>query len=77
LLSTKNPAIVFFTKRDLQNEKVCDPESLWDLPAALKIVNNQQSDGSWKYPGAKLDIRSQQNYNQIETYRIIGELVEK
>jgi hypothetical protein len=24
-----------------------------------------------------LNIRSQQNYNQIETYRIIGELVEK
>jgi hypothetical protein len=77
LLSTKNPAIVFFTKRDLQNEKACDPESLWDIRAALKIVNNQQSDGSWKYPGAKLDIRSQQNYDQIETYRIIGELVEK
>ena len=77
LLSSKSPAIVFFTKRDLQNENIRGPESLWDLPAALKIVNNQQPDGSWKYPGARLDIRSQQNYNQIETYRIIGELVEK
>ena len=77
LLSAKNPAIVFFTKRDLQNENVCGPENLWNLPVALRIVNSQQPDGSWKYPGAKLDIRSQQNYNQIETYRIIGELVEK
>ena len=77
LLSSKNQAIIFFTKRDLQNEKLCEPKSLWDLPIALKIVNSQQPDGSWKYPGAKLDIRSQQNYNQIETYRAVGELVEK
>ena len=77
LLSTNNQAIVFFTKRDLQSEKVNETESLWDLPVALKIVSSQQPDGSWKYPGAKLNIRSQQNYNQIETYRIVGELVEK
>jgi hypothetical protein len=77
LLSSKNPAIAFFTKRDLQNENVGGPESLWNLSVAKKIVNSQQPDGSWKYPGAKLDIRSQQNYNQIETYRIVGELMEK
>jgi len=77
LLSSKNQAIVFFTKHDLQNEKVNKVETLWELPVAKKIVRNQQPDGSWKYPGAKLNIRSQQNYNQIETYRILGELVEK
>ncbi|MGD0451075.1 MAG: hypothetical protein ABSA79_08505 [Candidatus Bathyarchaeia archaeon] len=77
LTSSKNQAIVFFTKRDLQNEKVIQTETLWEQPLVKKIVNNQQLDGSWRYPGAKLDIRSQQNYNQIETYRIIGELVEK
>jgi hypothetical protein len=77
LLSSKNQAIVFFTKRDLQNEKFNQVESLWEMTAAKKITSNQQPDGSWKYPGAKLNIRSQQNYNQIETYRIVGELVEK
>jgi hypothetical protein len=77
LLLSKNPAIMFFTKRDLQNANVRGPESLWNLHVALRIVNNQQPDGSWKYPGAKLDVRSQQNYNQIETFRIVGELVEK
>lgn len=77
LLLSKNQAIVFFAKRDLQDERVSEIESLWDLPAAVKIVSNQQPDGSWRYPGAKLNIRSQQNYNQIETYRIVGELVEK
>jgi prenyltransferase beta subunit len=68
---------VFFTKRDLLNTKANQIEILWILPVAKKLVDNQQPDGSWKYPGAKLNIRSQQNYNQIETYRIIGELVEK
>ena len=77
LLSSKDQAIVFFAKRDLQDEKGNQIESLWELPVAKKIVSHQQLDGSWKYPAAKLNIRSQQNYNQIETYRIIGELVEK
>ena len=77
LLSSKNQAILFFTKHDLQNEKANQVETLWELPVAKKIARNQQPDGSWKYPGAKLNIRSQQNYNQIETYRILGELVEK
>lgn len=77
LLSSKNRAIAFFTKRDLLNTKANQLEILWILPVAKKLVDNQQPDGSWKYPGAKLNIRSQQNYNQIETYRIIGELVEK
>ncbi len=77
LLSSKNPALVFFTKRDLQNEKVNTIETLWKLPIINMIVGNQQPDGSWRYPGAKLNIRSQQNYNQIETYRVVGELVEK
>lgn len=34
-------------------------------------------DGSWKYSGGREHIRSQENYNQLETYRNLGELVEK
>jgi len=77
LLSSKNQTIIFFTNSDLQNERVNYTETLWELPFAKEIVSNQQPDGSWKYHGGKPDIRSQQNYNQIETYRILGELVEK
>jgi len=77
LLSSKNQAIVFFAKRNLQDEKGVPVETLWELPAAAKTVGRQQSDGSWKYHGGKPDIRSQRNYNQLETYRIVGELVEK
>ncbi len=77
LLSSRNPAILFFTRRDLLEEKINQIETLWEQPSVKKILSHQLPDGSWRYPGAKLDIRSQQNYNQIETYRVVGELEEK
>jgi hypothetical protein len=77
LLSSKNRAIVFFAKRDLLNEPVPPIEALWELPFVTGVIRRQQKDGSWKYPGGKPDVRSRENYNQIETYRMLGELVEK
>jgi hypothetical protein len=77
LLSLKNEAIKYFTKCDLLNKNIESIEILWKLPEVEKILKKQQSDGSWEYPGGNKHIRSQENYNQIETYRILGELVEK
>jgi hypothetical protein len=58
-------------------EKVQPVEELWELPEPTKILARQQKDGAWKYPAAKLQIRSQNEYNQLETYRNVGILVEK
>ena len=77
LLSTKKELIKFFVKRDLLDEKVGLIEELWELPSVLRIINKQQEDGSWKYPINKKDLRTQENYNQIETYRQLGFLIEK
>ena len=77
LLSLENNAINYFTKRDLLNERVESIEILWKLRDAEKILRKQQSDGSWEYPGGNKHIRSQENYNQIETYRNLRDLVEK
>jgi len=76
LLECKNEAILFFVQRDLLNNTVM-PESLWQLCEPQKILKKQQNNGSWIYPGGKEDIRSKENYNQIETYRQIGFLIEK
>jgi len=76
LLSSENKALVYFVKRDLLEEKVDPIETLWQLPSVVKIIRKQQEDGSWRYHGGKPHIRSQQNYNQLETYRILGQLVE-
>jgi hypothetical protein len=77
LLSTQNQAISYFVRKDLLEENVQSVEFLWRLPMAEKIIKNQQHDGSWKYPSGKKDISSQENYNQLETYRQLGNLVEK
>ncbi|MGZ7107911.1 MAG: prenyltransferase/squalene oxidase repeat-containing protein [Methanobacterium sp.] len=77
LLKVENEAINYFTRRDLLGKNVGSIETLWKLPEVEKILRKQQSDGSWEYPGGNRRIRSQENYNQIETYRNLGYLVEK
>ncbi len=74
----RNPAIQFLVKRDFLDKSSESVESLWQLPQALSLVNRQQPDGSWKYPGGgKPHLRSSEDYNQVETYRNLGELVGK
>jgi hypothetical protein len=76
LLAAANKAIAFFTERDLMDNQL-PVQQLWQLPPPLRIIRHQQKNGSWKYPGANSKIRSQQNYDQLETYRNLGELIEK
>jgi hypothetical protein len=78
LLSCDNPAIEYFTRHDLLEEDVSAVQVLWELPVVANILNKQQNNGSWIYPGRiRADIRSREDYNQVETFRMLGELVEK
>jgi hypothetical protein len=78
LISSGNPAVIYFTRRDILAEKVGPINDLWQLPIVLKILKKQQESGSWKYPGnIRRDVRSRENYDQLETFRILGELIEK
>ena len=77
LISSKNKAILYFTKRDLLEEKVEPLETLWNLPTAIKIINKQQEDGYWRYSAWKTKLNEPENYNLLETYRQLGFLVEK
>ncbi|MHA2061137.1 MAG: prenyltransferase/squalene oxidase repeat-containing protein [Candidatus Sifarchaeia archaeon] len=78
LLTSENEAILYFAQRDLlDTKKMKSIETLWQLSQVKKLIRKQQEDGFWKYPGGDTSIRSRENYNQLETYRIIGELVEK
>ena len=76
LLAVNNEAINFFARRDLMNETPGPVSALWDLPAVSRLVRKQQPGGFWDYP-AKGTLRSETNYNQLETYRNLGFLVEK
>ena len=75
LLSSNNEAITYFVARDLFGKKG-NPEEVWEMPVARNIVKRQQDDGSWKYSGGTTNVRSAENYNQMETYRQLGFLVE-
>ena len=78
LLSSSNEVLRFFTRRDLLGDNPGSIETLWQLPEAKKIFNRQQADGSWKYPGGgRHHLRSTEDYNQLETYRNFGVLIEK
>ncbi len=77
LLSSENKALLYFVRRDLLGEEVGPLETLWQLPYVVKILGKQQEDGSWRYPSGKEHIRSDRNYNQYETYKILRQLVEK
>ena len=77
LQATDNEALRYFVRRDLRGEEVGSVEGLWELPQVVKILRKQQEDGSWKYPGGRPEIRPQANYNQLQTYKTLMDLVEK
>ena len=78
LLSSKNEALRYFASRDLLEERLESIESLWQLHEVKRIIHRQLHDGSWKYPGGgKEHLRSTEDYNQLETFRVLGLLIEK
>jgi hypothetical protein len=77
LLESRDAAVPFFTRRDLLGEAVESVEQLWESPAVVRLVRRQLPSGAWKYPAPRTELRSIDNYNQIETFRVLGELVEK
>ena len=76
LVSMKSKALSYFIKKDLLEEDIGSIEQLWEINEAQQILKKQQENGSWEYPGGKKNLRSQENYDQLETYRQIGFLVE-
>ncbi|HVP23291.1 MAG TPA: prenyltransferase/squalene oxidase repeat-containing protein [Conexivisphaerales archaeon] len=76
LLGSDNEALSSLARRDLMGEHL-RTDRLWALPPASHLVDRQGPDGSWRYRGGNPEIRTEEDYNQIETFRSFGELVEK
>jgi hypothetical protein len=78
LMTAENQAIRYFAARDLASEKTGGVEDLWQLPQPKSIANRQLDNGAWRYPGGGSSrLRETEDYNQLETYRNLGELIEK
>ncbi len=76
LLESNNTAILSFVQRDILEKDVL-VNDLWQLSEPQRIVKRQKPNGSWMYPGENEHIRSQENYDQLETYRNLRILVEQ
>lgn len=76
LLESNNESIRYFTNKELLDRDMPKVDCLWNLDHAKKIIRKQMENSSWKYPGTGR-LRSEENYNQIETFRQLGELVAK
>jgi hypothetical protein len=77
LASSGNAAVASFARRDLLGSSADPVGALWDLPEARRVLGKQTQNGSWRYPSGNHAIRSQENYDQLETFRQLGILVEK
>jgi hypothetical protein len=78
LLSTDDPALAFAATRDLLEEDAGPVSALWSLPVVEKLLRKQRPDGSWPYPGGGIPKhRATEDYEQLETYRDLGIIVEK
>ena len=76
LLGSKNPSILYFTKRDLLKVDPGSTMILWGQQYATKLLHRQRKDGSWHYPGNRSGEKYGQDYDQLETYRNLTQLVE-
>lgn len=77
LLECGSEPVAFFARRDLLGEDPGPVERLWELRDAQKILRGQLKNGAWKYPSPATTARSAEDYDQIETFRQTGFLVEK
>jgi hypothetical protein len=76
LVGSQDPSLVYFVQRDLLELPVSSLQMLWDLPEAFRLIQKQQLDGSWKYPGLSNHPAPDANYSLLETYRSLRILVE-
>jgi len=77
LLSSGNEAVEYFAKRDLIEEGVEPLGYIWRLPGVQKVLQKQQPDGSWKYPGKQKNIYPKHHYSLLETWKMFRSLVEE
>ncbi len=77
LASSSNIAIKYHVKKDLLIGEPDSLEKIWEMKQVTRLLKKQQADGSWRYPNPKEDIRSIQDYNQVETFRNLAILIEK
>ena len=76
LLGSDSEALHCFIERDLLGSQSKPVEFLWKLPKPLKILEKQQINGAWHYPGSRPGADFGEAYELLETWKILRALVE-
>ena len=61
MLGYDDPALTHFVDKDLLGKDMGSDVVLQNLPESVKLVNSQEENGSWRYPG--------ENSRRDPTYR--------
>jgi hypothetical protein len=77
LLASENQAIVYFTRRDLLNERTKAVVFVWGLPEPQKLLRHQRFNGSWDKSGVKADVYPEHYHQLIETFKRSRILIER
>lgn len=77
LLAFDDPALVHFTRRDLLGDMSVNPGILLELPALDRILAGQEAEGYWPYPGSRKSAHPSENYHILQTYRVLGVLIDQ
>jgi hypothetical protein len=77
LLNKNIPAIEYFTRRDILEEKVNEITTIWQLPLVQKIVKQQQPNGSWKSRSKNRSKHPAVNYDLTETWKQFRYLIDQ
>lgn len=76
LLDSEDESIIYFTKKDLLEERVDPIEFIWNLPEVQKIMKKQLDNGSWPAKGKKFE-NSGVKYSLIETWKNLRFLIQQ
>jgi hypothetical protein len=77
LVESCDPALIYSIHKDILQETQTPQESLWDLPECVNILDDQLENGSWRYKGNRSGDQYGENYELLETWRKLNNLVEK
>jgi len=77
LLNSLNKAVVYFTSRDLLNERVEPIYYVWGLPEVQKLLKKQGEDGAWEKAGKDKDVYPPYHHSLVETYKRFRLLTER
>lgn len=77
LLAARDAGLVFLIERDLLDQREQDVYKVWNCKPAEHILHYQLPDGSWRFKGNRPGDEFGENYELVETWKMLRLLVGK